>query len=152
MIGIGQITAINDNGPVQMAQVEFGYLELRDNTPVIYHFGFAANPPVGSNVLANFVAGDRGNGVVAGTNHQALRMRGLGSGECAIYDSLGRSVYLSAAGIVVNGNGGPVSIANASTVTVTATAQVVLNAPTVQVNGNLSVSGNINATGTIAGH
>ncbi len=109
-IAPGTITAINDAGPVLLAQVKIGYLEINDSVPVLQQFGFASTPPVGSDIACFFIGGDRANGVGVGTNHQASRFSAKLSGESAMFNAFGMSVHLSANGIVVNAAGKPVTI------------------------------------------
>lgn len=113
VFGRGRVTLVDDSGPVQRAQVRFGALEIIDDLPVPHDFGFTSNPPADSDALAAFVGGDRTKGLVVSIGSQQYRMKNLKSGEMAIYDSIGQSVYLSKTGIVINGNGNPVNIINA---------------------------------------
>jgi phage gp45-like len=84
-----------------------------------------------------FVAGDRSNGVIIGTNDQVHRMKNLLPGEVAIYDDLGQSVYLTRNGIVVNGGGFPINVTNT---------------PLVTMQTSLHVTGNIVADGDVSDH
>ncbi len=113
MIGRGRIGPINDGGTVQTLQIDFGNGEVRDDIPRLVEYGLASSPPTSSDAVAVFFGGDRSAGVVIATNSQAYRMKGLASGEVAIYDDKGQSVYLTAAGIVINGGGNPVTVTNA---------------------------------------
>ena len=142
MIGRGRVTFLDDSGPAQVVQVQFGPLETNDCLRLA-EFGFASNPPVGSDVAAVFISGDRSNGIVVATGNQTLRLKNLLPGESALYDALGKYIYLTKNGIVIEAKGQPVTINNASTVTVNAATEVVLNTPTLQVNGNIVASGDI---------
>lgn len=135
MIGRGRITTCDDSGPVQMLQVRLGADEIRDRTPRIAEYGFTSNPPVGSDVLAVFLGGERTRGVVVGTNHQGSRLKGLGVGEVAIFDDQGQKVHISRSGIVISGAGLPV--------TITDTPQITHDAPLVHMTGDLKVAGDI---------
>ena len=116
-VGRGRTTAVNDAGSVQKLQVVLGALETRDNTPRLAEFGFTSNPPPSSDAVVLFVGGDRSNGVVIATGNQQYRLVGLASGDVAIYDSRGASVWLTPAGIVINGAGLPMQINNVPTMT-----------------------------------
>jgi phage gp45-like len=122
------ITQINDTGPVMLAQVKLGYLETNDNVPVVQQFGFDSVPPLQSDAVALFIGGDRSNGVIVGTNNQAARTRNKKIGESVVYNNFGISIYLTTAGLVINGGGFPV---------------VINNCPTVTQNGDLHVTGEI---------
>lgn len=152
LVGVGRTTLVDDSGPVQMMQLKLGALELRDRTPRLAEYGFASNPPAGADAALLFVGGDRSNGVVIATGHQTYRMKALASGDAAIYDSRGQSVWLTAQGIVVNGAGLPLTVNDTPTVTVNAATQINLQTPRVSCSGNLDVAGNIVAQGDISDH
>ncbi|BCF88665.1 phage baseplate assembly protein domain-containing protein [Paraburkholderia largidicola] len=108
--GIVQLVA--DAGDVQRMQVKFSPLETIDNIPRCAEYGFVSNPPDGSDAVVIFSGGDRSNGVVIGTGNATYRMKQLASGEVAIHDSRGQSVYLTESGIKVDGGGNPVLFTN----------------------------------------
>ncbi|MGI4849550.1 MAG: phage baseplate assembly protein V [Janthinobacterium lividum] len=129
-IGCGRVTTGNDSGNVQLLQVQLSASELKDDIPRLAEFGFTSMPPVGSDVLVVFMGRDRSNGAIVATNHQASRMKNLKSGEVAIFDDQGQSIYLTRSGIVIDGGGMPISIANS---------------PTVSIAGDLEVAGTVTA-------
>ncbi len=142
MIGTGRKTTGTDSESVQMMQIRMGGNEVRDNTPRLAEFGLASNPPDGSDVTVLFLGGDRSNGVVIATGHQATRLKNLLPGESALYDSIGKKIHLSSTGIVIEAAGQSVTINNASAVTIASSGPITLN-------GNVRVNGNITASGTI---
>jgi phage baseplate assembly protein V len=143
-VGRGRITFSNDAGNVQALQVRLGQLETRDGTPRLGEFGHASRPPVGADVVAVFAAGNRADGVVIATGHQASRPRGLAEGESQLYDLWGKSVYLTKdGGIVVEAKGTPVTVNNATVVTINASDSVVMNTPLLKVSGNIEAGGDI---------
>lgn len=124
--GRGRITYVDDSGAVQKLQVRFGSMEIIDNMPAPHDYGYTCHPPIGSDVFASFLGGNRSNGLVVSIGSQAYRMKNLASGEVAIYDALGQSVHLTQAGIVINSGGLPITI-----------------------NGDIQLNGSLNATGDI---
>jgi phage baseplate assembly protein V len=112
VIGRGRVTTGNDAGNVQLLQVKLGADEIRDNTPRLAEFGFTSMPPAGSDAVVVFIGGDRSNGAIIATGHQASRLKGLKPGEVAIFDDQGQSVFLTRAGIAVNGGGKPINFVN----------------------------------------
>lgn len=121
------LTAIDDSGPVQTAQIASSYLETFPPRPVIQQFGLASNPPANSDGLLFSPSGDPANGVVLGHNSQAHRPTGQPAGGTTLYDAFGNSVVLtqgtvtaktsagmsvtlSASGIAINPAGQPVTI------------------------------------------
>jgi phage baseplate assembly protein V len=127
-IGAGRITQVDDSRSAQVMQVQLGQDELKDDTPRLAEYGFVSNPPVGSDAVVLFIAGERTNGVVVATNNQTVRMTGLASGEVAIHDDKGRFVYLSAAGIHVQGKDSPIVVETTSDITATAGGNITLQA------------------------
>jgi len=135
--GRGRVTFVDDSGAVQKLQVKFNQLEIIDNMPAPHDFGFTSNPPVGSDVFASFLGGNRRNGMVVAIGNQTYRMKNLKSGEMAIYDSLGQSVYLTQTGIVINGAGLPLTVNNTPKVTINASTEIDLNTPILKVSGDI---------------
>lgn len=145
MIGRGETRVVDDAGAVQLVQVVFGPLETRDKTPRVGEYGFAFNPPSGTDAVVAFIAGNRDNGVIIGTNHKDSRLKDLQPGEVAIYDDQGRWVWLKRNSIEVEAGGKPIDVKNADVVTVNASSKVELNTPLLKVNGDIT------ATGTVTG-
>lgn len=138
MFGRARVTYVDDSGPVQKMQVRMSGLETPDNRLRLAEFGFTSNPPVGSDVLALHIAGDRGSGAVFATNHQASRPKGLAAGETMLYSQDGKYVYLTGSGgIVVEAKGQNVTVNDATTVTINASAGVVMNTPLMSVSGDI---------------
>ena len=174
-IGRGRKTTGDDSGNIQKLQVQLGQNEVRDNTPRLAEFGFTSMPPDGSDLVVLFIGGDRSNGVIIASGDIATRMKNLQPGESALYDSLGKHVYLKVDQIEIDAKNQPVNIINATTVTVDASGTVTLNcggnlaanvtgtatimAPTVDVNASTAanittpaatINGNLSVTGTIS--
>ncbi|WP_428492168.1 phage baseplate assembly protein V [Rhodopila sp.] len=106
----------DDSGPVMRAQIKISYLETRDGVPVVQEFGFSSVPPAGSDVIAVYVSGDRSNGAVVATGHQATRPTGKQPGESVLYNAFGMTIYLTQDGIVINGGGKPITFTNCPTI------------------------------------
>jgi phage baseplate assembly protein V len=127
VIGRGRKTTGNDAGNVQMLQVRLGADEVRDNTPRLAEFGFASMPPDGADLIVLFVGGDRSNGVIIASGDITTRMKNLAPGESALYDSLGKHVYLKIDQIEIDAKNQPVNIINATTVTINGSGNVTVN-------------------------
>lgn len=146
----GRVTLSDDLKSVQGLQVKLNDSETCDDIPRVAEFGLTSRPPVGSDVLVAFLGGDRSKGVVIGTAHQSSRPGGLNEGETMLYDLWGKSIYFTQdGGIIVEANGTPVTVNNATTVTINASEQVLLATPLVKATGDLQVAGNITAGGDI---
>jgi len=142
LLGIGRVTGLSDDGVIQTLQYRTP-LDVRSATPRMTEFGFSSAPPVGSDVVVLSLGGDRSSQVIIATNHKSYRHTGLQAGETVIYNQTGQFVKLTASGIAVEANGQPVTVTNATTVTINATDSVVMNTPTLQVNGDVLATGNI---------
>ncbi|WP_321865730.1 phage baseplate assembly protein domain-containing protein [Paraburkholderia tropica] len=110
----GTISLVDDTQSVQKLQVRVNALELIPDVPRVAEYGLTSNPPSGTLAVIGFKNGDRNDGIVIATSNAKYRMTGLATGEVAIHDDKGQSVYLSAAGIVVNGGGNPITMTNLS--------------------------------------
>jgi phage gp45-like len=115
---------VNDSGPVQTVQAQLDALSVRDNVPLLYHYGFFSAPPIGADLHVAFLDGDRSKAVVIATNHQSYRMKGVAPGDAGLY-AQGALIHLTGAGIAVAGN-----VAHTGNYTLT---------------GNLSVTGSVTA-------
>ncbi|PXW23414.1 phage baseplate assembly protein V [Paraburkholderia caballeronis] len=146
LVGRARVNLVNDGGAAQQVQVTVNELETIDNLNRLAEFGFTSVPPQGSDVAVVFIGGDRSNGVVVASGHQASRPRGLKAGETMIYTQDGKQIYLTASGgIVIEAKGQPVTINDASNVTcncsgvfkVVAPGGVEFDTPTVKSTGDI---------------
>lgn len=152
LVGRGEIKLVDDSKVVQIVQANFGPLETRDNTPRSAEYGFASNPPVGTDCVVLFVGGDRDNGIVIATNHKTYRLKNLQPGEAAIYDNQGRFIWIKQGSIEIEAGNKPVDIKNATVVTVSATTKIELNTPQLKVNGDILCTGTVTGeTNVVAG-
>lgn len=136
MIGLGKITGYGDAGGIQKLQYQTP-LEVRGDTPRMAEFGFSSGLPVGTDVVLAYLGGDRSSAVIVASNNQQYRQSGLKSGETLIYNQWGMFVKLTENGIEVEAKGKPVTVANATTVTVTATEKIRLETPRLEVTGDV---------------
>ncbi|OTA14310.1 baseplate assembly protein [Xenorhabdus vietnamensis] len=145
MLGLGRVTTCNDSGVIQQVQYQT-VMEVRDKTNRIAEFGFSSGLPAGTDVVLAFLGGDRSNAVVIGSNHQQYRHRGLNSGEVVVYNQWGLHILLTESGMTVEAQGQPVTVNNASKVTVNASTEVLLNTPVLRVSGDVIDNCNSNQT------
>jgi phage baseplate assembly protein V len=138
----GSIALVDDSKSVQMLQVRVNGLELIPDVPRFAEYGFTSNPPGGTQAIVGFKNGDRNDGIVIATSNAKFRMTALATGEVAIHDDKGQSVYLSAAGIIVNGGGNPITFTNAP--------EVIADTPLLKCKGDILDNYETN-TRTVAG-
>lgn len=138
LFGRGRVALIDDSGPVQQLQMTTNHGKTLDDRLRVTEFGFSSMPPIGSEVLAAHMSGDRTAGVVISTNHQPSRPRGLSYGESMLYSEDGKQIYLTASGgIVVEAKGQDVTVNNATNVTINASTEIRMNTPIVKVSGDI---------------
>lgn len=139
VVGRGRALLVDDAGAVQVLQVRLGADWVQDRLPRLAEYGFQSVPPAGSDAVLLFLGGNTSDGVVIATGSQTFRLKGLASGEVAISDNAGQKVYLSAAGIRIEGAGLPIEI--------TTSAAMTLNAATLEVNADTTFTGTVHANG-----
>lgn len=150
VIGRGRVLTGNDAGNVQLLQISLDAAETRDNTPRLAEYGFSSMPPDGSDVIAVFIGGDRSNGAIIATGHQASRPKDLKPGEAIVYNGLtGAYMRFTPSGIVVDAAGGDVTVQNCANAKVVASTLVEFDSPLVKTSADLEVGGNITAVGDI---
>jgi len=142
MLARGTITLVDDTKPVQMLQVRVNALELIPDVPRFAEYGFTSNPPTGTQAVIASKNGDRNDGICIATSNAKYRMTQLATGEVAIHDNIGQSVYLTAEGIVINGGGNPMTITN--------TPEITADTPMLKCTGDILDNCNTN-TRTVAG-
>jgi phage baseplate assembly protein V len=119
MIGRAILNVINDAGAVHTVQVKLLDGEVHDDVEVIRQYGFTGNPPPGVGGVVAFVGGNRDHGLVIAVDDRQYRMKGLKTGEVAIYDDQGQFVHISRDGIIAKGK----------TVIVEATEKLTMKSP-----------------------
>ncbi|TKI02908.1 baseplate assembly protein [Martelella alba] len=144
MLGIGKVTGLSDSGVIQRVQYATA-MEVRGDTPRMAEFGFSSGLPAGTDVVLGFLGGDRSSAVVIASNHQSYRHAGLNAGETVIYNQWGMYVKLTKDGIIVEANGQPVTVNNATTLKATATESVTLDTPRLYVTGDIIDNSGSNA-------
>lgn len=138
----GLVKVVNDSAGIQIMQVKFNPLQTIDNLPRCAEYGFTSNPPEDSDAVVAFAGGDRSNGVVIATGNAKYRMKQLATGEVAIHDNIGQSVYLTASGIVIRAGGNPLTITDAP--------EILADTPLFKCTGDILDNCNTN-TRTVAG-
>lgn len=136
--GRGRVTTTNDSGNVQLVQIQTNSLETIDGLPRLAEFGFTSVPPNGSDAVLVFLGGGRTNGAVIATGHQASRPKGLAAGEVKIYSQDGKFVHLTASGgVIVEAKNQPVTVNDATTVTINAATKVRMVTPRFECTGDI---------------
>lgn len=104
MLGKAVLRALSDTGPRQSMQIEVTKGELIDDVERMQQYGMSSVPPIsGTDCLVAFLGGDREQGIIIAAENRKLRVKGLKSGEVAIYDDLGNVVLLGRDQLSVTG-------------------------------------------------
>lgn len=142
-VGIGRITRSDDSGNIQLLQITEGAVgqggddRVIENVRRLIEFGFSSLPPIDSEVVMIRRAADRSLSIAIASNHRASRPRDLAAGDTVIYDLRGNQVRLTADGIEVRAADAAVKVSGATTVTVTASEKVRVEAPTLECTGDV---------------
>ncbi|CNH57990.1 putative bacteriophage (baseplate assembly) protein [Yersinia massiliensis] len=145
LLGVGRVSASDDSGGVQTVQYQTA-LEVHSDTPRMAEFGFSSGLPTGSDVVIGFLGGDRSSGMIVASNHAAYRHTGLNAGETVIYSQWGQFIKLTENGVTIEAHQQPVTISNATDVTVNASVKVRLNTPLLEVSGDIVDNAGSNST------
>lgn len=155
MITRGVLTAKNAARKLRTIQCELFGGDVRDAVEDFEPYGYTAEPLPGAEVLVASLGGDREHSICVCHPDRRYRPTGLKDGEVMLYDWKGRKVFLSEGGIVVDGKDDPITVQTTKGVTVTAgdavsitgkttsvtgTNGVTIDAPSVAMTGNLSMS------------
>ncbi len=142
LLAIGKTrAAMQDAGATPLVQAGFGDLQLLDGLQIVQHFGFSSSPPLGSNVVAAFVGGDKSRGLIIGSVEPGSRRKLLLSGETVVHDQWGNEAHFGQHGI---------TISHATSVTIKAAGSITLDAADVIVTGNLHVQTGVTGATTDA--
>lgn len=122
-------------------------------------YGVCANAPQGSHLL---LIGSQGmESTKFGIENDFLnRLQDLKEGEAALYNTLTESVVIlkengdiecDAKGDIIGTATGDISMTAGGSANVEAATEINLTAPTINLNGDVNVSGDLTATGTVEG-
>jgi len=145
MLGIGRVSLTNDDGGIQTVQYQTP-LEVRGDTPRLMEFGFSSVLPADSDVLVAYLSGDRSNAVVIASGHKGSRKTGLNTGETILYNLWGMHFKLTETGIEVDASGQPVTVINATKVTIVASEEIYADSPVLKCAGDIIDNAGSNTT------
>ena len=94
MLGRGVIRLVLDNEGIQKMQVSLLKNEIRSALERFQEYGFTSNPKPGAEAAIMFLGGMRDHGIIVGVEDRRYRIKGLASGEVAIYTDEGDKIHL----------------------------------------------------------
>lgn len=125
----GTVKKINDTLKMRELDTEVLMDEVHQGVEHFEHYGFTAVPlsPTGAGkaeAIVAFLGGARSHPVVIATGDRRFRPKSRAEGEVTLHDDQGQEVYITRAGIQINGGSSnlPVTVTvGSSVVTITAT-------------------------------
>ncbi|VVE14590.1 phage baseplate assembly protein V [Pandoraea anapnoica] len=140
--------SVNTAGPVVMASGTGLADEPLSDVELMQHFGFTSAPPPGSMLVVVPVGGASSHGVIVATEHVQLRIKGLQTGETAVYNAYGdyllfgkdHTTTLKTKNFVVD----------SETTTIKASQGIKLDTPKVEATHELAVAEAITGSGGLA--
>ena len=118
MIGRAVVELVNDGQKLQAVQISLLEGEVRVNVERFQNYGMTSCPHPGAEAIAASVMGNRDHCVVIAVDDRRYRLQSLEQGEVALYDDLGHKVHLTRTGIVIDGAGHEMTIANVPVVNI----------------------------------
>lgn len=97
----GVVNIVDDTGGLQKIQVEAMAGDLRDGAERFQNYGFTSNHFPGAEAATLAVGGSTSHTIIVAVDDRRYRLRGLSTGEVAIYDDQGQTVILKRTGIEV---------------------------------------------------
>jgi phage baseplate assembly protein V len=153
MVSRAVVSLVNDAMKLQGVQVTLLAGQTADDAEHFQHYGLTSVPLAGAEGIALAVGGSTGHTVVINIDDRRYRLTGLANGEVALYDDLGHKVHLTRSGIVIDGAGHVVTVTNTPTLRVEADLHVTGNITgdgSMNIAGGMTGGGGMNVTGTIA--
>ncbi|USE78057.1 phage baseplate assembly protein V [Cupriavidus gilardii] len=134
----GVIGRVNSSPAVQLVQAEGLAGEALQDNELMQHYGLTSNPPPGTMAVIVPVGGKTSHGIIIATEHGQYRLKGLKSGEVALYTDEGDAVHLQR---------GRVIEVNTRVFRVNATEMVDLNTPKVRAAQEVLAEGKMTGQG-----
>ena len=124
LVGVGKVKAVQDSPALQLLNVDLMAGEEREGLEHMLPYGFAHNPHPESEAVVVFPDGDRSYGLVIAVANRQYRLRGLETGEVALYDDQEQVIKLGRDGITLHS---PIAIK--------------IDAPDISISGKVNITG-----------
>lgn len=145
----GVLTLVKAAGAVQLVQVDALAGERLQDAELFQHYGYTSNPPAGTMAIVLPIGGRTAHGIIIATEHGSYRLKGLQSGEVALYTDEGDSVILKRGRLVevtthtFTLNAATAINLNAPNITANASAKVAMNTPLVEASTDVKAQGEV---------
>ena len=134
-LGRGIIRLVNDSSGIQELQISLMANETRSNIERFQEYGFTSCPHPGAEAAVMFIGGNRDHGIAIAVDDRRYRLKGLESGEVAIYTDEGDKIVLK------RGNHMELTTktfeVNTEHYIVNASIKATFNTPELRVSGNI---------------
>lgn len=99
MLARAVVSLVNDSLKMQELQLAILHEEKKDGVEHFQNYGFTSHPKApdasgAAEAVVVFLGGNRDHGIVIVVDDRRFRLKGLESGEVAIYDDLGQKIVL----------------------------------------------------------
>ncbi len=130
------VRVINDGLKMQELQLTAMADETLDDVERFQNYGFTSHPKAGAEAITLSVNGNRSHSVAIVVDDRRYRLKGLQSGEVALYDDLGNMFKLGRNAVSLN-----------------AVTELNITAPQTNITGDVNVTGDVVADGiSLTGH
>lgn len=157
MIARGCLSAADGTRPMRVIQAKLFAGEVREDVEHFEPYGFTSEPHVDSEPLVLSLSGNRDHSIAVCIADRRYRLRGLKTGEVALYDDLGQKVHLTRDGIDVYTPGHlhavvkkDADITVGGSVTLKASA-VTIDSANVHITGDVAIDKSLTVLGAISG-
>ncbi|AKA37694.1 phage baseplate assembly protein V [Yersinia ruckeri] len=134
------VRRLDSSSKNQMLQIQMIADESKDNIEHLEPYGFTSAAHMGAEAFAAFPDGDRSHGVVLVVADRRYRIKGLESGEVAIYSDEGDSIILK--------RGNQIEL-NTRQFIVNAEEKTVFNTPLIEASGQIKAHGNVESAADV---
>lgn len=139
---IARLISVNDTAAIQ--QGVFSYMGSTPRGQIFVPYGVMMNPPAGSQVAVFSQNGNESNAIGFASHPNLRTLQNLASGEYGI------SNYLTGSYLILKENGdieisseADVTISKAVNVNITATGTATLNIPSIDITGDVNITGDL---------
>jgi len=115
MLSRGQVDSYLAAASLPIVQAKLLADEDKAGLEYIESYGFSHSPHPGAELVAAFFDGDRSHGSILKIGDRRYRVAqagGMAEGEVMVWDDLGHKIYLTRAGIVIDGGGHKITLTN----------------------------------------
>lgn len=99
-LGRGIIKLVSDGAGIQVVQLDLMANETRSKIERFQEYGFTSHPKTGAEAAVIFMGGNRDHGIVVAVDDRRYRIKGLESGEVAIYTDEGDEIRLKRGNVI----------------------------------------------------